>query len=176
MEIAPLKQQFYHSCLVTCLLMVSKMSDQSIEQRVFCEGEKRRFDYYLNGILESFVDNTMLSVEVIVDNKTFADELTKGKNKKNKRIKIRSEKITIKMIEKLLETSAIILHVDNHFLGDYSHVSHYVVVTAFKNDMKIELVDPIDGKSRYLTKEKLEASIDSLRNNIKMCPVIVRKI
>lgn len=176
MEICSLKQRFYHSCLVTSLLMISEMTDQSIEERVFTEGEKRRFDYYLSGILESFVDNTMLSVEVLVDNKPYTDELTKSQNKKNKRIKIRNEKISISLIKKLVAIQPIIVHIDDNFVGDYSHASHFVVVAALRPDGKFEIADPWDGKRKFLTEEKLWNAITSLKDQLKMCPIVIRKI
>jgi len=176
MEITPLKQQFYHSCLVTSLLMISKMTDQSIEERVFIEGEKRRFDYSLSGILESFVDNTMLSVEVTVDSKYFAEELLNSLSKKNKKIKIINEKITTKMIKKLLEKQEVVVYIDDNFLGHTSHTSHYVVIEKFIPSGKFQIIDPSTGNRKTLTEKKLEESILSLKSYIKKCPLVIRKV
>lgn len=176
MEVHPLKQQFYHSCLVTSLLMISQMTDQSMEERIFTEGEKRRFNYYLSGILESFVDNTMLSVELTVDNKFFAEELIKNQFKKNKRIKIKQEKVTVKLIKQLLLTQPLIINLDNKFLGDFSHSSHYVVVEKIIANGKLQLIDPLTGGKKILTEEKLEEAILSLKTHIKMCPLVIRKV
>ena len=173
MDITPLKQKFYHSCLVTSLMMISKMNDQSIEERIFMEGEKRRHNYYLRGIIDSFVDNTMLSVEIIVDNKYFAEEVAKPKSKN---IKVINEKITLELIKKLLETQAFIIDLDDNFLGDYSHASHFVVIEKVLPNGKFQIIDPSSGGKKMLTAEKLENSISSLKNHIKMCPLIIRKI
>lgn len=173
MDITPLKQKFYHSCLITSLMMISKMNDQSIEERVFMEGEKRHHAYSLRGFLESFADNTMLSMEVIVDNKSFAEDISKPNNKN---IKVRQEKITLALIKKILETQALIIHLDDNVLGDYSHASHFVVVEKLMPNGKFQVIDPMTGGRRILSEEKLQNSIDSLKSYIKMCPLIIRKI
>jgi transcription initiation factor IIF auxiliary subunit len=152
------------------------MQDQSIEQRVFNESEKRDFEFYLNSVLESYADNTMLSVEISVDNKTLTEKLIKEQNKKNKKIRYKTEKITIGLIKKLIEEQPIIVHVDDNYLGDYSHASHYIVIESLRKDGKFEIIDPMDGKVKSLSEEKLVASIDSLKNHIKMCPIVIRKI
>ncbi len=175
MEISPLKQQFHHSCLVTCLLMISRMTDQSIEERIFSEGEKRRFGFYLNSILESFADNTMLSVDVYVDNKFFADKLVGEQNRKNKRIKFKNEKISIELIKKLTDIDAVIAHVDNNFFGDYSHSPHFIVVEKAIPTGKFQIIDPLSGKSKIVAESILESAIVSLKNHIKMCPIVIQK-
>lgn len=156
--------------------MISGMTDQSMEERVFIEGERRRFDLHINGILESFVDNTMLSVEVLVDNKFFAEALIKNQYKKNKRIKIINQKITTKLIKELLANQPLVVQLDNNFLGDYSHSSHFVVIEKILTNGKFQLIDPMTGSKKILTEEKLEEAILSLKNHIKMCPLLIRKI
>jgi len=173
--ITPLKQRYYHGCLVTSLLMLTKMTDQSIEERIFFEGEKRDYDLYLNSTLVSFVDNTKLTIEVIADNKYFANELTSTLKRYRKSIVVSQQKVSAKLIAKLLETSAVILHIDENSLGAYSHSSHYVVVEKNLPSGNFQIFDPMTGRGKVLTPEKLDTAILSLKNHLKMCPVVIRK-
>lgn len=175
MTIQPLKQKFHHSCLVTSLFMISNMADQSIEERVFFEGEKRNFDLSLNSMLESFADNTMLSVEVFIDNKFFTDKLQKQQNKKNKRLKFKHEVITTELIMSLVKTDPVVVHIDNNFLGHQAHGSHYVVIENFENG-NFQLIDPADGKCKSLKIEKMMEAISSLKTHLKICPIVIRKV
>jgi len=175
MDITPLKQKYYHGCLVTCFLMISKMTDQSIEQRIFFEGEKRKLDNYVSNMLFSFVGNTKLSLEVFVDNKYFAESLSKELKRQQKSIIIVQQKITAALIDKMLEKGEVILHIDDNYLGDYSHASHFIVIERKVGD-KYSVIDPISGTRKTISQPKLEASILSLKAHIKMCPLLIRKI
>lgn len=151
------------------------MTDQSIEQRIFFEGEKRKLNNYVSSMLFSFIDNTKLSIEVIVDNKYFAESLSGELKRQQKSIKILQQKVTPSLIDKMLEKSEIILHIDDNYLGDYSHASHFVVIERKIGD-KYSLIDPVSGTRKTISVVKLEASLISLKNHIKMCPIVIRKV
>lgn len=155
--------------------MISKVTDQSIEQRIFFEGEKRRLDSYLSNMIFSFVDNTKLSLEIFADNKFFTEKLKGELKRQQKSILIENKKISISFIDKLLERSDIILHIDNNLLGDYSHSSHFIVVERKVAD-KYNIIDPLTGTRKNLSASKLEEAISSLKSSVKMCPIIIRKV
>lgn len=167
------KQKFYHSCLVTSLLVISGAENQDLEEKIFFDGEKREYDFYLNSILASFVKNTEKSLEVFVDNKYFAGKLSDNLKKLSNKIMVVYKPINSNLIIETLDAGPFVIHLDNNYLGDYSHASHFVVVNGVRKDGKLEILDPADGKRKYLTLEKLDESVNSLKKHIKMCPVII---
>lgn len=167
------KQKFYHSCLVTSLLMISGAENQELEEKIFFEAEKSDFDFYLNSILASFVKNTGKSLNVFVDNKFFSEKLFNNLKKYSNKIIIVHKPINSDLIIETLNIGPFVIHIDDNYLGDYSHASHFVVANSIRKDGKLEILDPADGKRKYLSMEKLLESVNSLKKHIKMCPVII---
>lgn len=174
MQVKPYKQNFSHSCLVASLLMLtSNKYKQRLEKEIFLKGTSRIYPYYVVGIPHEFSRALDLNVTVYTDNKFFTGVL-KAAFSKNKQIVVIHRKIDIKLIRQLIRKSPIICHIDNHYLGDYSHASHFVVIENI-NKNKVSIVDPYYGKRCVLSEKNLLASITSLKKHIKMCPLVFVK-
>jgi len=81
------------------------------------------------------------------------------------------KKITISLIKELLKEKPVICHIDDNYLGDYSHASHFIILERATNK-KILIVDPMKGRKSLISDKKLEESILSLKKHIKMCPLL----
>lgn len=167
------RQKFCHSCLVTSLLMISGAKDQSQEEKIFFEGEKRDYDYYINSTLASFAKNTGKQLEVLVDNKYFTETLSHDLNELSEKVHISFKPVTTPLIKEIVKNQPLVVHLDDNFLGDYSHASHFVVVHSIRKDGRFEIFNPINGKSKYLTERNLGDAILSLKKHIKMCPILI---
>jgi len=153
--------------------MISGENDQSMEEKIFFDGEKRDYQFYLNSIFASYVSNLNKGIQVHVDNRYFAKLLAEDLAEFGDKIAIDHNPITIDMIKKILQKSPLIIYLDDNFLGDYSHASHFVVISSIRKDGRFEILDPATGKCKYLTEKKLEETIQSLKKHIKMCPIVV---
>lgn len=168
------KQKFYYSCLVTSLLMISGAKNQELEEKIFFDGAKRDYDFYLNSMLASFVKNTGKSLEVFVDNKFLTGKLSVNLEKYSDKINIVHKQINPDLIAETLKTGPFVIYLDDNYLGDYSHASHFVVVNSVRKDGRFQILDPANGKRKYLTANKLSESVESLKKHIKICPIIIR--
>ena len=65
----------------------------------------------------------------------------------------------------------IICHIDDHYLGDFSHASHFVVIEK-ATESKFMVVDPMHGKKKWISEKTLDNAIQDLKNHIKMCPLV----
>lgn len=153
--------------------MVAGEKNQEIEKKIFFDGEVRDYDFYLTAIMASFAKNTDHKLQVLVDNSFLAEKLTKGlKNLKDK-IEIIHKAITIDLVEELVKEQPVVVHLDDNFLGDYSHASHFVVLSSIREDGRYEVIDPADGKSKFLTPNQLMSAVLSLKTYLKMSPEII---
>lgn len=174
MEIVPYKQSLTHSCLTACLLMLIKAKygidfDEAIEQDLSLKGSKRLHSFYVVGIVKEIVNKYQTKVSVTVDNKYFARILEKQIN--DKKIEIKHQKITLELVLELLKTTPLICHIDNNYLGDYSHSSHFIILVK-ATEKNIIFVDTLTGKKGLISPNKLEKAILSLKKHIKMCPLL----
>ena len=174
-EILPYKQSLSHGCLVADFLMLLKAKhgtnfSEKDEVQVLLKGMKRTHLFYIVGISKEFFNRYKRKVNVIVDNKYFTNILIKGFNDRNN-FNILHNKITIPLIRELLKKQPLICHIDDNYLGDYSHASHFIILEKATNK-KILIVDPMSGKKSLISDKKLHDSILSLKKHIKMCPLI----
>lgn len=172
MKIKRYKQTAYETCLPVCLLLASgqEVSPEE-EMRLFIEGIKNRPDNYLLGMVESFVGNYGLGVEIYVDNKYFWKYLNLRKRINDKRIYLLHQPISPEFITKQL--FPYLLYLDINLLGVYSHSPHFVVVESQKKQ-KYSLVDPWSGRRRKIDKEIVYEAIESLRTHLKFCPLLIK--
>lgn len=175
MEIVPYRQSLTHSCLTACFLMLIKAKygihfDETIEQGLSLKGSKRLYPFYVVGVVKEIVNKYKVKVNIVVDNKYFAGILEKQINDK-KYFKITHQKITLKLILELLKTTPLICHLDDNYLGDYSHSSHFIILmkATYKS---IIFMDTLTGKRGQMNPKKLEKAILSLKKHIKMCPLL----
>ncbi|MDP2925569.1 MAG: hypothetical protein Q8N99_04305 [Nanoarchaeota archaeon] len=174
-NINPHKQTLSHSCLVADLLMLLKEKynisfDFNDESDILIRGMKRTYPFYVVGIPKEFFKKYGKKVNIVVDNKYFTNILINGfKDKKN--FNIYHNIVTINYIKGLLKERPIICHVDDNYLGDYSHASHFIILEK-ASTKKITIIDPMSGKRSLISDKKLEESILSLKKHIKMCPLL----
>ncbi len=167
------KQSYHHSCLATVLLMISGFKDQKLEEKIYLEGENRKYGYYLNDMLASFVKYSGKSINVLVDNKFFTKKLAQDLKEPPKQIRIVHRKINSETVSDIVRKQPAVVYIDYNFMGDYSHSSHFVVVNSIRKDDHFEIFNSIDGKNKFFTAKKLDNAIFSLKNHIKMCPIII---
>ena len=174
-KIIPYKQSFSHSCLVACFFMLLQKQkdfnfDEKTEKEILIKGMRKIYPFYVVGIAKEVFNKFKTKITIIVDNKYFTNSLIKSfKDKRS--FNIIHKKITIQLIKQLLKDKSLICHLDNNYLGNYSHCSHFVVLEK-ATDKKILLIDPFSGKKRFISDKKLEQAILSLKNHVKMCPLL----
>ena len=174
-KIIPYKQFFSHSCLAACFFMLLQKQkdfnfDEKIEKEILINGMKRIYPFYAVGVPKEIFNKFKTKITIIVDNKYFTNSLIKSfKDKRN--FNIVHKKITIQLIKELLKDKPLICHLDNNYLGDYSQCSHFLVLEKATHK-KILLIDPFSGKKRFISVKKLEQAILSLKNHVKMCPLL----
>jgi len=169
----PYKQKLSHGCLAASLLILAserglKIKDKD-EETIVLNGMNRKYMFYIVGLPEEFIKKTKLKLNLFVYNKYFTNVLKKKFS--NKKIKVMHHKINLELIEELLLKSPIIIHMDNNTLGDYSHSSHFIVLTKSLKEYFM-IIDPLKGKLSKISKEKIINSIKLLKEHIKMCPLI----
>lgn len=175
MTIVPYKQTFTHSCLVADFLMLLKNKynisfNEKDEEEILIKGMKRIYPFYVIGIPRAFFNKYNKKINIVVDNKYFTNFLIDGFNDKNN-FNVYHNKITIRYIKELLKENSVICHIDDNYLGDYSHASHFIILEN-STDKRITIIDPMNGKRTFISDEKLEKSIQSLKKHIKMCPLL----
>ena len=178
MAIEPYKQSLTHSCLVACFLMLLKEAKGIIfsattEQNICLKGCQRSYPFYVVGVSIEVAKFFNVRIQVIADNTYFAGVLRKNFNKEL--FDVDHDKITIPLIRRLLNKGPLICHIDDHFLGDFSHVSHFIVLEKC-TEKTIVVIDPYAGKQRFMKDIQLESAIHSLKKHIKMCPLLFRII
>lgn len=152
------------------LMLREKPFTEIEESDLALRGSKRVHQFYVAGIPLEFVKKYDSQINVFVDNKYFANILGDIFSS-DKRISVIQEKITIPLIKDLLINGPLICHIDDHSLGDYSHASHFIVLEQ-ATDKFVQIIDPWTGKRRKITFSKLDESINDLKNQIRMCPLL----
>jgi len=140
------------------------------EEKILLKGMKRTYPFYVVGIPQEFFKRYKKKINIIVDNKYFTNVLIKSFKSKNK-FNIFHKKITLSLIKELLKEQPLICHIDDNYLGDYSHASHFIILEKATNK-RILIVDPMTGKKKSISDKKLLESILSLKRHIKMCPLL----
>lgn len=172
-EISLRRQSLSHSCLAVCLLMLREQSAGEFsakdEKKITLAGMSRKYQYYVVGVPFEFSKQTNTNVTVVVDNKIFANELTNAFA--GSKVNVTQHEITIELIRQLTENQPVICHIDDNYIGDYSHASHFIIIEKLTVN-KATIIDPMDGKRKTTRIKTLEDSIYSLKTRIKMCPLL----
>ncbi len=172
--ITPYRQSLSHSCLVVDLLMLREQKagesfSEEDEKKITIAGMNRSYPYYVVGVPFEFSKQTNTNVTLIVDNKIFAKELAQALA--GSQVAVEQEKITLDLISKLVEKQPVICHIDDNYLGDYSHASHFIIIEKVTGE-QIHVIDPMDAKRKVISSKTLDESIHSLKTHIKMCPLL----
>ncbi|MBI5044584.1 MAG: hypothetical protein HZC02_01550 [Candidatus Levybacteria bacterium] len=171
MVISPYQQTLTHSCLAACFLMLQeKQFTKFDEQELALKGSSRKYPFYVVGIPEEFVKKYDGNIKIYADNNFFATTLQKAFIG-NKKIHVTHKKIDMAFITELLNEKPLICHIDNHALGDYSHVSHFIILEKATKEF-VTIIDPWSGKKKKISKSTLTEAISDLKNHVKMCPLL----
>lgn len=174
-HIIPYKQSLSHSCLVADFLMLFKAKygiefDINDESDLLLKGMDRKYAFYVVGCPKAINEKYNKRIGIVVDNQYFTDILIKEfKDKEN--FNIYHQKVNLKTIKRLIEKRPLICYIDDNYLGDYSHASHFIILERMTDKM-IQIIDPFTGKRSSISHKKLENSVQSLKDHIKMCPLL----
>lgn len=174
-EILPYAQSLSHGCLAADFLMLLQEKyginfTEKDEVQILLSGMKRTYPFYVVGITKEFFKSYKRKINIVVDNLYFTGILMESLNDTN-HFNIYHRKITLSLIKELLLEQPVICHVDDHYLGDYSHASHFIILEK-ATSKQIVIVDPMYGKRCLISDEKLGDAILSLKKHIKMCPLL----
>lgn len=171
-ELTPYKQVLSHGCLGACFLLLLNIKDKPSEERkILLKAMDRKYKFYVSGVPIEISHTYKKSIDVFVDNKFFTNVLKK--EFKGTKVKPVHKKVSLSFIKELLQSGPIICHIDDHYLGDYSHASHFIVIEK-DTGKNFLIIDPWQGKKVLISHKKLEESIKSLKTHIKMCPLLLR--
>lgn len=176
MEIVPYRQSLSHSCLVACFLMVLQARygiqfAESDEHRLTLAGSRRIHPFYVAGIPVEIAREFKKDIVAYVDNKFFTKTLSEQSFDALPHMHAEHKPISIELIQEELTTHPIICHVDTHGLGDHSHSSHFIVLERLAGKMVV-IIDPWTGVKRKIAQRTLEGAIESLKSEVKMCPLL----
>lgn len=149
------------------LILIKKKISLKAELKLLIGGFKRNRDTYSAGIIKEFVSKYNKKVKVYIHSKYFFKKLKwlVGSN-----IQLEHNKISLELIDKL--EFPFILYIDDRILRRSAHWPHFVVVER-KHKNRFVLIDPWDGKRKWLTEKKLMKAILSLKNHLKFCPLLI---
>ena len=160
-----IKQSTYETCLACCLLMVAGKTRKD-EIEIWKHGWKFN---YLIGQLNYAADKYKKRIVAYVENQYYFNQLQK---QKGDGVKLVNEKIDARLLSTLLEDNKVIIYLDCYCLQKILHTPHFVIALKQEKDY-LKIADPIDGKSKNISKDMIEKGISSLRNHLKYSPVLV---
>ncbi len=167
------EQTTFETCLAVDLLnLVGVEISQKLEREVINYALDFSKDNFTIGHLDFIAEKFNARLDFYVDNKSFFNFIKKFKF--SDKINLIQEKITLKLINKLIKISPVIVYVDSYYFWKISHYPHFIIVIKkSKNGYKI--FDSWDGKIKYINSTTLSKSIISLRNLLKFCPQLIQK-
>jgi ABC-type bacteriocin/lantibiotic exporter with double-glycine peptidase domain len=170
-EVKPYKQVLSHGCLAACFLMIiNPKNKEREEEKLLLKAMNRKYKFYVSGVPVEISKKYGKSIAVSVDNKYFTNVLKK--EFKGTKVSPTHKKVSLTFIKELLKEAPVVCHIDDHFLGDYSHASHFIVIER-DTGKKFVIVDPWQGKRLLISHKTLQDSIKSLKTHIKMCPLLL---
>ena len=170
-------QKYEQSTLETCLAVdLLNLVETEISQKK----ERQVLDYALDFSKENFTIGHLdfiarkfnVGLNFYVDNKPFFNFIKKFKF--SNKINLIQEKINLKLINKLIKISPVIVYVDSYYLWKVSHYPHFIIVIE-KSKKGYKIFDPWDGKIKHINSAILSKAIISLRNLLKFCPQLIQK-
>lgn len=167
-NLKPSRQNTCEGCLPACLLMlINKKVTFSTELGLIVGGFKRYRESYAPGIIKEFVSKYNKRVKVYVHSKYFFKKL---RWLADFNIQFEHHKINLELMNRL--DVPFIAHVDDRILRRSVHWPHFVIVER-KHKNKFVLIDPWDGKRKFLNENKLMYGVLSLKNYLKYCPLLI---
>lgn len=149
------RQTTYQTCLACCLLQkASEIKRIKITQKL----ELKCVNHSMRYSKDSFA---LGHIDFIQKRFGISPTLIKDRNKR----------ISIDLIDRLIETQPIV-RIDCFYLGSHYHQPHYIIV-RLRNGDGYAFYDPWDGKEKTMHRETLERAIESLRTYIRLEPEII---
>ena len=167
------KQTTFETCLAVDLLnLVGTEISQKKEREVLNYALDFSKDNFTIGHLDFIARKFNARLDFYVDNKPFFNFIKKFKFLD--KINLIQEKINLKLIDKLIKISPVIVYVDSYYLWKVSHYPHFIIVIE-KSKNSYKIFDSRDGKIKNINSTTLSKSIISLRNLLKFCPQLIQK-
>lgn len=171
------EQSTIETCLPVCLMYMLEQEgikmNTSEELTILTEGLKFTKLDYSTGQLVYLSKKYKTRFEQYVEHPKFYRILSKLKYPNY--MKIINKKIHIKLIRELVKKSKIILYLDSYHLDKVLHAPHFVVLKSL-NDKHAVILDPWYGNQRKIPIKNIIRSIQSLRNNLKLSPKLIRLV
>jgi hypothetical protein len=176
------RQKHPETCLAKCLMiLLEKIKDHKIPDKYELEllvfSLKYERENIARGHLEKVVKDFKVNINWYVDSKIFFDFV--NKMKPLKQVSLMQERISLKLVDKLLE-KPMIVYMDRFHLwkkewGLYYkyHYPHFIIVNKRVGDF-YEIIDSDDGKIRKIGSKILSKAIVSMRNHLWMSPQIIQ--
>ena len=170
-------QKYEQTTLETCLAvdllnLVGVKISQKLEKEIINYALDFSKDNFTIGHLDFIAKKFNVGLDFYVDNKQFF-RFIKKLNFSNK-INLIQKKIDLKLIDKLIKISPVVVYVDSYYLWKVSHYPHFIIVIG-KSKKGYKIFDSWDGKIKNINSTTLSKSIISLRNLLKFCPQLIQK-
>lgn len=170
-KIKPYEQQTFLSCLSAAFLMIRNGYENT---QLTKENEMKYFVNALNSVkgfyqFGFFVDAEKEGYEtgIITEVPDLHKYLVALKEELNTNTKITLQHIDIKFIKNFFieNNSPLVLFVDQWPFSMHVRTQHYIILTGFEDGF-INIVEPWYGKEMKIPESTLQASLNSLRNNL----------
>jgi uncharacterized protein YvpB len=104
--------------------------------------------------------------------RTIDNDIIRKFMKNNIKTHVIKQKVTVKLIDTLVEKKPII-YLDSYCLyKNAAHMPHFVTVLGADHNNYF-IYDPWDGKKKYVSKKIIAKAVSCLRNRIVLCPQII---
>ncbi len=169
------KQASGQGCLVRCLYFLAKIPcSVELERRVLINGLFLERDSYTLAVALAFLQENpnfglpAAKITMFVDNLFYARQLQARQTSSSQQLSIRHQAITMQFLQRAHLPMA--LYIDRHDFGSYSHWPHFVVILG-RSGSDYLIMDPWTGGRKRRTGKDLDASLETLRNTLKICPI-----
>lgn len=175
------EQMHPEGCLARCLMILldheGKKIKDTYERDLLISSLEYGRESFVKRHLEKAAHDFQLTVKWCVDSQIYLHFVKKLPLTRN--VSLIHKKVTLRSIDELLD-KPFILYVDRFHLwkrewGLYYryHYPHFIVVTK-RSGEKYRIIDPDDGKVRWIEARILSKAIISLRNHLHISPQIIR--
>src|SRR3989344_3811878 len=164
------EQTTSETCLPVCLLsLLDKSFTSKEEMDLFIDGIKRIKDSYAVSMVDAFVEKYQARAEIFVDNFYFWKylkeyPLTSG-------LILTQSIISNAFID--VQPAPYILYIDYYVFTSIVHSPHFIVILENASDSFL-IFDPWIGKTRKVAKTNVYQAVESLRNYLKYCPLLIK--
>lgn len=169
------KQISCEGCLPACLLLLRQgrygtAFSSKDELKILYAAMKIGIRNYSFAVAKAFSEYAQIETRLYVDNKYFSEKYPLIRD--GRFIKIICKKVNAGLLKDLLqEHKAVAVYMDSYFLHKECHYPHWVVLERLGR--KAIIIDPWEGKKKFLKPEKVIDAIFSLKNYLRFCPLVL---